>query len=157
MDRLPEPQHTISLQGCPGWQDSIDVRTQLPAQPSLTQVLLERSRKPSCCLPWNCFPWGFGSSAHAGRKTASWSLVPHTGPGSVVTLETRPSVRGQAKLASWCQGRGVAMPNISCSFETAGRVDRETRLEAKTRLEVSPELREAILVPGNARGTGFEG
>lgn len=48
------------------------------------------------------------------------------------------------------------MPSIAYSLETAGKGGAEKH-NCRQRPEVSHELHEAVLVPGNARGTGFQG
>lgn len=48
------------------------------------------------------------------------------------------------------------MPNIVYSFETSSRGGVEKHVY-RQRPEVSHELHEAVLMPGNARGAGFQG
>lgn len=48
------------------------------------------------------------------------------------------------------------MSNIAYSFETAGRGGSQKH-DWRPRPEVSHELHEAVLVPGNARGAGSQG
>lgn len=47
------------------------------------------------------------------------------------------------------------MPSIACSLETAGRGGAEKH-NCRQRPEASHELHEAVPVPGNARGAGFQ-